>query len=65
MASAQLTKREVESRSAFNVGFCLCQVHARTRAKKCLLKAPEQMAGADHTLCPSLWPPQPQNSSIP
>lgn len=34
-----LTKWEIESRNALNVGFCLYQVHARSWAKKYLLKA--------------------------
>lgn len=51
IALAQLTKGEVESRNALNTSFCLCQVHTRSWAKKYLLKAPEQMAGADHGLC--------------
>lgn len=34
-----------------DTGSCLCQVPARSWAKKDLLKAPEQIAGADLGLC--------------
>lgn len=54
MVLTKLTNGESKTLRAgihLDTGSCLCQVPAKSWAKKDLLKAPEQIAGADLGLC--------------